>query len=124
MITSFYYFRYEEININLVDKPEWYLKKNPPGQVPALEWIDPNTKETLFVPESLVVSDYLDEIYSEPRLQPTDPFLKAKQRVLVERFSSVNRNLSIIIKILFFYFRLVLLIIKFFVEMLKKALKI
>jgi glutathione S-transferase len=124
LITSFYYFRYEEININLVDKPEWYLKKNPPGQVPALEWIDPNTKETLFVPESLVVSDYLDEIYSEPRLQPTDPFLKAKQRVLVERFSSVNRNLSIIIKILFFYFRLVLLIIKFFVEMLKKALKI
>jgi glutathione S-transferase len=102
LITSFFNFRYEEININLVDKPEWYLKKNPPGQVPALEWIDPNTKETLFIPESLVVSDYLDEIYSEPRLQPTNPFLKAKQRVLVERFGSVNRNFSFIIKLLFF----------------------
>lgn len=85
------YFRYEEININLVEKPEWYLKKNPPGQVPALEWIDRDTKETRFIPESLIISDYLDETNSEPRLQPTDPYLKAKQRVLIERFSSVNK---------------------------------
>jgi glutathione S-transferase len=88
------YFRYEEININLVEKPEWYLKKNPPGQVPGLEWIDPDTKETRFIPESLVVSDYLDEVNSESPLQPTDPYLKATQRVLVERFSNVNKNNS------------------------------
>jgi len=86
------YFRYEEININLVEKPEWYLKKNPPGQVPGLEWIDPDTKETRFIPESLVVSDYLDEVNSESPLQPTDPYLKATQRVLVERFSNVNKK--------------------------------
>ncbi len=76
--------------MNLVEKPEWYLKKNPPGQVPGLEWIDRDTKETRFIPESLVVSDYLDEINAEPRLHPTDPYLKAKHRVLVERSSSVN----------------------------------
>ncbi|CAF4854837.1 unnamed protein product, partial [Rotaria socialis] len=44
---------------------------------------------TRFVPESLVVSDYLDEIYPEVRLHPTDSYLKAQQRVLVERFNSV-----------------------------------
>ncbi|CAF4997676.1 unnamed protein product, partial [Rotaria socialis] len=31
---------YEEINVNLVEKPEWYLEKNAPGQVPSLEWIE------------------------------------------------------------------------------------
>jgi len=80
---------YEEININLVEKPEWYLKKNAPGQVPGLEWIDPETKETRFIPESLVVSDYLDE-NSKTLLQPTDSYLKAKHRVLIERFSNVT----------------------------------
>ncbi|CAF4257016.1 unnamed protein product, partial [Adineta steineri] len=47
---------YEEINIDLVDKPEWYLKKNAPGQVPGLEWIDHDSKESKFIPESLIVS--------------------------------------------------------------------
>jgi glutathione S-transferase len=81
--------RYEEINVNLVEKPEWYLEKNAPGQVPALEWIDRDSKETRFIPESLIVVDYLETIHSEPRLYPTDPYLKAQQRVLVDRFSNV-----------------------------------
>lgn len=74
-----------------MEKPEWYLKKNPPGQVPALEWIDENSKETRFIPESLVVSDFLDEKYPDSRLQPADPYQKAQQRVLVERFSGVSK---------------------------------
>jgi len=81
---------YEEVFINLADPPEWYLKKNPVGEVPLLEWIDPNSKETQFIPESLVVSDYLDDLYSENRLHPLDPYLKAKQKVLVGRFGNVQ----------------------------------
>jgi glutathione S-transferase len=88
--TSLNCFRYEEININLVDKPEWYLKKNAPGQVPGLEWIDRDSKETRFIPESLIVSDFLEEKHPEIRLQPTDAYLKAQQRVLVDRFSNVR----------------------------------
>ncbi|UJR34290.1 hypothetical protein I4U23_021694 [Adineta vaga] len=80
---------YEEINVNLVEKPEWYLEKNPPGQVPSLEWIDRDSKETRFIPESLIVCDYLDETNSQNRLHPTDPYLKTKQRVLIDRFSNV-----------------------------------
>ncbi|CAF3380130.1 unnamed protein product [Rotaria sp. Silwood2] len=80
---------YEEININLVEKPEWYLEKTPPGQVPALEWIDNDTKEVRFIPESLIVSDYLDETKAENRLQPNDSYVKAQQRILVERFNNV-----------------------------------
>jgi glutathione S-transferase len=76
--------------INLGDYPEWYLKKNPVGEVPLLEWIDPASKETRLVPESLIVSDYLDALYPEHRLHPVDPYLKAKQQVLVGRFGNVN----------------------------------
>ncbi|CAF1565883.1 unnamed protein product, partial [Adineta steineri] len=42
-----------------------------------------------FIPESLIVSDYLDETNSQNRLQPTDSYLKAKHRVLIDRFSGV-----------------------------------
>ncbi len=86
------YFRYELININLEDVPEWYLKKNPTGQVPLLEWIDQGSKETRSIPESLIVSDYLDELFPEKRLQPRDPYVKASQRVLIERFGNVSNN--------------------------------
>ena len=119
------YFRYEEINVNLVEKPEWYLKKNAPGQVPSIEWVDRDSKESRFIPESLVVSDYLEEAYPETPLQPNDPYLKAKQRLLVERFGSVNKNLLFNISYLsMFYLRLHLLFFKLCVEMLKKVLKI
>lgn len=31
------YFRFEVMNINLQNKPDWFLSKNPEGIVPALE---------------------------------------------------------------------------------------
>jgi len=74
----------------LNDPPEWYLKKNPVGEVPLLEWIDPDTKEVRSVPESLVVSDFLDALYPEHPLQPADPYVKAKHQVLISRFGNVN----------------------------------
>ena len=62
--------------------------------MPLLEWIDRDTKEVRAIPESLVVSDYLDALYPENRLQPDDPYLKSKHQVLVGRFGSVSRNSS------------------------------
>ena len=76
-----------------MEKPEWYLKKNAPGQVPALEWVDPKSKQSRFIPESLIVSDYLEEIYPQVPLQPEDPYVKAQQRVLIERFSGVSQSM-------------------------------
>ena len=43
-----------------------------------------------FIPESLVINDYLEEIYPQISLQSNDSYIKAKQRVLIERFYSVN----------------------------------
>jgi glutathione S-transferase len=67
------------------------LKKNAPGQVPALEWIDSETKQTRFIPESLIVCDYLDETHDDKyRLHSTDAYVKTQQRVLIDRFSNVS----------------------------------
>lgn len=37
--------------------------------------------------ESLIVCDYLDEKYPDIKLQNKDPLLKARDRILVERFN-------------------------------------
>ena len=71
-----------------------------------MEWIDRDSKETRFIPESLVASDYLDAINSEPSLHPIDPYVKAQQRVLVERFDNVKKKLYFKIKNIPFFFLL------------------
>lgn len=73
----------ECININLKDKPTWFLEKFDYGTVPVIEINDK------IVPESLISSEYLDEVYPEPKLIPSDPYVKAKHNVLIQRFSKL-----------------------------------
>uniref|UniRef100_A0A336KBC7 CSON007035 protein n=1 Tax=Culicoides sonorensis TaxID=179676 RepID=A0A336KBC7_CULSO len=76
---------YHVVYINLTDKPEWLVQKSPLLKVPALEI--PGESEPLI--ESLVIADYLDEKYPEVKLHSTDPLQKARDRILIERFSAV-----------------------------------
>lgn len=58
MCISINYFNsYETININLKEKPEWFLERNPKGAVPVLE------KDGKIIYESVIVCEYLDDIY-------------------------------------------------------------
>jgi glutathione S-transferase len=61
---------------NPYNKPDWIrsLSPNGSGQVPLLE-VD---GEPLF--ESAVINEFLDEVFSEPRLLPEDPVLRARNR--------------------------------------------
>lgn len=77
------FFRHETVNIHLRDKPDWFWKKNPLGAVPVLELDDK------IVYESTATSEWLDDVYPEPRLQPTDPYRRAWDRILLEYFSKV-----------------------------------
>ncbi|CAF1378899.1 unnamed protein product [Rotaria magnacalcarata] len=81
---------YEEVLINLNDEPEWYKKKNPSEEVPLLEWIDSNSKETRSIPQSLIICNYLDDLHPEHLLHPTDPYAKAKQQILTDNFGNVR----------------------------------
>lgn len=78
-------FRHDIININLKEKPEWFLKKNPLGLVPTLE-----TSAGEVIYESSIVCDYLDEVYPEKKLIPSSPLAKAQQKMLLEHFSKVS----------------------------------
>ncbi|XP_029377549.1 glutathione S-transferase omega-1 [Echeneis naucrates] len=76
--------KHEIININLKDKPEWFLEKNPLGLVPTLE-----TPAGEVIYESPITCDYLDEVYPEKKLLPSSPFGKAQQKMMLEHFSKV-----------------------------------
>jgi glutathione S-transferase len=74
---------YEVEYISLADKPDWFLKVSPHGQVPILM----TDEGVLF--ESEPIAEYIDEIYDDTNLHPKDPFLKAQNRAWV---SLASRN--------------------------------
>ncbi len=83
--------RYDVINIDLKNKPEWFLLRNPLGKVPAIEIPG---KQPLF--ESLICAEYLDEAYpGDKTISSSDPYEKARQKVLIEVISQKVRLASI-----------------------------
>lgn len=73
--------------VNLKNKPSWLFEKNPLGKVPILE----QNGKLMF--ESLTVCDYLDEVYPNPPLYPSDPWEKAEEKMFVELFSKAGISL-------------------------------
>uniref|UniRef100_A0A914VJ92 Glutathione-dependent dehydroascorbate reductase n=1 Tax=Plectus sambesii TaxID=2011161 RepID=A0A914VJ92_9BILA len=74
----------EVIDVNLMEKPDWFVQRNPLGKVPMIE------HDGKVVYESLIVNEYLDELFPETAILPTDPYERAQQKILVERLSSVT----------------------------------
>ena len=79
------YYRHELVNVNLKYKPKWIRERYPAGLVPILE------KDGRVVYESSVCNDYLDEMYPEPKLTPSDPYEKAEDKMLSETFAKVRQ---------------------------------
>jgi glutathione S-transferase len=75
---------FERRDIDLADKPGWFLALSPLGKTPLLQVGD----EALF--ESAVICEYLDET-EVPRLHPADPLQRARHRAWVE-FGSALLN--------------------------------
>jgi glutathione S-transferase len=76
---------YEPVEIDLRDRPAWLYEKNSAGRVPVLE------ENGWLLPESAVISEYLNERYPEPPLWPDDPGERAAGRLLVFRFDEFSR---------------------------------
>jgi len=73
---------HEVVNINLKSKPDWFLARTSLGLVPVLE------QDDKIVLESAICDEYLDEVYGKHSLLPQDPYLKARAKIMTERFSS------------------------------------
>ncbi|CAO3635396.1 unnamed protein product [Cunninghamella echinulata] len=74
---------YEEVTIDLYNKPEWYVNVNPELKVPALKVDDHPT-----IAESLVLIELLNDLYPEKQLLPNDAIKKANGRFAIEYYSS------------------------------------
>jgi len=72
---------YRRVTLNLrrleQKKPE-FLRLNPYGKVPVLV----DGERVLF--ESCIINEYLDERYPDPPLMPSDPYLRARGRIIVD----------------------------------------
>ena len=60
--------------IDLADKPEWFLVISPLGEVPVIR------HEDRFVADSTVILEYLEEVYPSPALRPREPAKRAIAR--------------------------------------------
>ena len=83
---------FEYTEIDLADKPDWFLAVSPYGKVPVLE----ANGTTLY--ESAIINEYLDEAYTESRLLSEDPLKRAEQRILIDYIS--NRFVPVFYKLL------------------------
>lgn len=77
-------FRYDVVYVNLSTKPEWLFNKHPLGKVPAIELEDGTV-----LYESLILADYLDSSSTTRPLASSDPLQRAKDKLLIDRFSQV-----------------------------------
>jgi glutathione S-transferase len=78
---------FERIDIDLANKPDWFLGISPLGKTPVLQVGD--------VPifESAVILEYLEETQARP-LHPADPLVRAEHRAWIEYGSAVLNDIA------------------------------
>jgi glutathione S-transferase len=78
---------FERIDIDLADKPDWFLAISPLGKTPVLQVGD----TAIF--ESAVILEYLEETQPKP-LHPADPLRRAEHRGWIEFGSAVLSDIA------------------------------
>ncbi len=82
---------FERIDIDLANKPDWFLKISPLGKVPLLRLPQGGGEAILF--ESTVICEYLEETQAGPKLHPADPLTRARHRGWMEFGSAILSDL-------------------------------
>ena len=78
---------FERIDVDLANKPDWFLKISPLGRTPVLQVGD----TAIF--ESAVILEYLEETEPKP-LHPADPLRRAEHRGWIEFGSAVLNDIA------------------------------
>jgi len=82
---------FERIDIDLANKPDWFLKISPLGKVPVLAVTTERGEVALF--ESNVICEYIEETQGGPKLHPQDPLRRAEHRAWMEFGSAILGDL-------------------------------
>ncbi|CCL98044.1 uncharacterized protein FIBRA_00038 [Fibroporia radiculosa] len=82
---------YTKYPIDLQNKPSWYAPKvNPASKVPAIAYGGPPSPpedpspESEKIAESLVLIEFVNDLFPQAHLLPADPVLRAKARFFIE----------------------------------------
>jgi glutathione S-transferase len=82
---------FERIDIDLANKPDWFLKISPLGKVPVLLVRNDDGEVALF--ESNVICEYIEETQGGAKLHPQDPRARAQHRAWMEFGSAILSEL-------------------------------
>src|SRR3954449_13575081 len=78
---------FERIDVDLANKPDWFLALSPLGKTPVLQI----GNAAIF--ESAVILEYLEETQPNP-LHPADPLKRAEHRAWIEFGSAVLNDIA------------------------------
>src|SRR5216117_3240043 len=78
---------FERIDIDLANKPDWFLALSPLGKTPVLLVGD----TAIF--ESAVILEYLEDTQA-PSLHPADPLARAEHRAWIEFGSAILNDIA------------------------------
>jgi glutathione S-transferase len=82
---------FERIDIDLADKPDWFLKISPLGKVPVL--LVPSAQGEVALFESNVICEYIEDTQPGARLHPDDALARAQHRAWIEFGSAILADL-------------------------------
>lgn len=82
---------FERIDIDLGNKPDWFLKISPLGKVPVLRVGTESGEAVLF--ESNVICEYIEDTQGGAKLHPQDPLQRAQHRAWMEFGSTILSEL-------------------------------
>jgi glutathione S-transferase len=78
---------FERVDIDLANKPDWFLKLSPLGKVPVLVVRSEDGEVALF--ESNVICEYIEDTQGGAKLHPQDPLQRAQHRAWMEFGSTI-----------------------------------
>ena len=82
---------FERIDIDLANKPDWFLKLSPLGKVPVLTVGTGGGEVALF--ESNLICEYIEDTQGGTKLHPQDPLQRAQHRAWMEFGSTILSEL-------------------------------
>ena len=83
---------FERIDIDLADKPDWFLEISPLGKVPVLVVTGDDGKEVALF-ESNVICEYIEETQAGSKLHPQHALTRAEHRAWMEFGSAILGDL-------------------------------
>ncbi len=82
---------FERVDIDLANKPDWFLRLSPLGKVPVLVVRSEDGEVALF--ESNVICEYIEDTQAGAKLHPQDPLKRAQHRAWMEFGSTILSEL-------------------------------